>query len=307
MAEQKTSAAARPQHRVRRTTTRIGVTHIRAHQPDRYTIIGNHLAQHRELSLVAIGVATHILSLPEGAAVDIRTLADRFPEGRDRIAFALRELEAHGYVERVRERVPGGRFVTRTYAFHAPDPDREIEEAEEAGETREDKPPPPAPAEPRPVRSVSPVPRVPSPAAEVPGGERHDAATALLVGLRRTDDRLTLPGREVRRLVPAVLAWLDNGATAAAVHRTLTADLPADLTYPAGLLAHRLRELLPPPLPAPSAPGAGECPDAGPLPFQTCDGCERAFRGRAPGLCRDCGEGADCRGGPVACGTAAAA
>ncbi|TSB13025.1 helix-turn-helix domain-containing protein [Streptomyces benahoarensis] len=324
MAEQKTSAAARPQHRVRRTTTRIGVTHIRAHQTDRYTIIGNHLAQHRELSLVAIGVATHILSLPEGAAVDIRTLADRFPEGRDRIAFALRELEAHGYVERVRERVPGGRFVTRTYAFHAPDLGRaaggepgcvreageaRVRESREAGETREEKPPPPAPAEPRPVRSVSPVPRAPPPAAEVPGGERHDAATALLVGLRRTDDRLTLPGREVRRLVPAVLTWLDNGATAAAVHRTLTADLPADLKHPAGLLAHRLRELLPPPLPAPAGPAAGEPPGAPlrPLPFQTCDGCERAFRGRAPGLCRDCGEGADCRGGPVACGTAAAA
>ncbi|GAA3187006.1 MULTISPECIES: helix-turn-helix domain-containing protein [Streptomyces] len=312
MAEQKTSAAARPQHRVRLTTTRTGVTHIRAHQPDRYTIIGNHLAQHRELSLVAIGVATHILSLPEGAAVDIRTLAERFPEGRDRIAFALRELEAHGYVERVRERVPGGRFVTRTYAFHAPDLGGDADgEPDRVGESPEEKHSPPALAEPRPVRPAPPAPQVPSPAAEAsggerhgPGGARHAAATALLVGLRRADDRLTLPGREVRRLVPAVLAWLDNGATAAAVHRALTADLPAELTYPAGLLAHRLRELLPPPLPVVSGSGAGEPPDAGPPPFQTCDGCERAFRGRAPGLCRDCREERDRGGGPVVRGAA---
>ncbi|MFF9480985.1 helix-turn-helix domain-containing protein [Streptomyces sp. NPDC014733] len=262
------------------------------------------------MSLVAIGVATHILSLPEGAAVDIRTLAERFPEGRDRIAFALRELEAHGYVERVRERVQGGRFVTRTYAFHAPDLGGDVGgEPGCVGEAPKEKPSPPAPApaEPRPVRPVAPVPQVPSPAAEAPGGERHDAATALLVGLRRADDRLTLPRRDVRRLVPAVLAWLDNGASAAAVHRTLTADLPAELTYPAGLLAHRLRELLPPPLPEPSAPAAGECPDAGPPPFQTCDGCERAFRGRVPGLCRDCREERDRGGGPVGCGAAAAA
>lgn len=45
-------------------------------------VVGSHLAQHRELSLTAIGLATHIPSVPEGTAVDIRSLADRFPEGR---------------------------------------------------------------------------------------------------------------------------------------------------------------------------------------------------------------------------------
>lgn len=120
MAEQNLSAAAPSHSRVPRSATHSGVTHIRQYQPDRYTIIGNHLAQHRDLSLTAIGVGTHILSLPEGAPVDIRTLAARFPEGRDRIAFALRELEAHGYVERVRERTAEGRVITRTYAHSAP-------------------------------------------------------------------------------------------------------------------------------------------------------------------------------------------
>ncbi|WP_235449868.1 helix-turn-helix domain-containing protein [Streptomyces sioyaensis] len=259
------------------------MTHIRSYQPDRYTIIGNHLAQHRDLSLTAIGVGTHILSLPEGAAVDIRTLAARFPEGRDRIAFALRELEAHGYVERVRERTADGRVITRTYAHNAPD----VPGQEEAA------PPPPAPAEPRrPVRAAqAPGPAVEAP-VEAPSGEHHAPARALLAALRRTDDRLTLPARDVRRLAPAVAAWFENGATAAAVHRTLTAALPPDLKNPAGLLAHRLRELLPPPLPTgrEAAPGAGA---PLPPPLQTCDGCDRAFRAREPGRCRDC------RGEPV--------
>lgn len=109
-----------PRQDVPRTAAPSGVTHVRTYQPERYTIIGNHLAQHRQSSLVAIGLAVYILSLPDGAPSDIRTLAARFPEGRDRIGFALRELEACGYLARVRERVDGGRFVTRTYAYEVP-------------------------------------------------------------------------------------------------------------------------------------------------------------------------------------------
>jgi hypothetical protein len=95
----------------------------------------------------------------------------------------------------------------------------------------------------------------------------------------------------VHRLAPAVRAWFDGGATAAVVHHALTADLPADMRHPAGVLAYRLRELLPVPLPAPAPPPAapaGTYTRFRPHPFQTCDGCERAFRAPAPGQCRDC-------------------
>ncbi|MFE1577405.1 helix-turn-helix domain-containing protein [Streptomyces fradiae] len=121
MADQETSAVVPPQQDVRRTSTPSGVIHVRTYQSGQYVIVGNHLAQHHDLSLTAIGLATHIFSVPEGTPVDIRTLAERFPEGRDRIAFALRELEAHGYLERVREHTESGRLVTRTYAHHTPD------------------------------------------------------------------------------------------------------------------------------------------------------------------------------------------
>ncbi|WP_251072333.1 helix-turn-helix domain-containing protein [Streptomyces sp. ISL-43] len=89
-------------------------------QRERYVKIGNHLAQHGELSLTAIGLSTHIQSLPTGAKVSIKALSERFSEGETRIAGALRELEAHGYLSRTRERLPSGQVVTRTVSYNVP-------------------------------------------------------------------------------------------------------------------------------------------------------------------------------------------
>ncbi|NEA67822.1 helix-turn-helix domain-containing protein [Streptomyces sp. SID12488] len=97
-----------------------GVVHDNARHTTRFTVIGNHLAQHPELSLLAIGLGTHIQSLPAGALVDIKTLARKFPESPARIAAALRELETHGYLRRTRERTPGGNIVTRTVSCNQP-------------------------------------------------------------------------------------------------------------------------------------------------------------------------------------------
>jgi hypothetical protein len=295
MAVEKPISALRSPTRVRRTATHSGVTHIREYQRDRYTIIGNHLAQHRELSALAIGLATYILSLPDGTPVDIRTLADRFPESRDRIAFALRELETHGYLRRVRERTPGGRVVTRTYAFNAPAATRAREERQGAA------PPPPAPTPPEPEPGpgpgpepsgpentpVAPVAPTASPVEPPRRGERHGEAVTLLARLRRIDDRLVLSLRDVDRLADAAMPWLDCGLSATAVLRTLTANLPTDIRNPAALIAHRLHELLPPALP-PRAPVTREEPPPRPHPFQDCPGCDRVFRAPRPGRCGDC-------------------
>ena len=296
MAVTKLIAAVRPNQGVRRTATHSGVTHIREYQPNRYTIVGNHLAQHRELSLTAIGLAVHILSLPEGAPVDIRTLAGRFTEGRDRIGFALKELEAEGYVDRVRERVAGGRVVTRTYAYNAPALTRARGQAAAVPvapvtplvpASEDDGHQEPVPPTPEAVPEAVPVPE-----PEPPRGEHHDKAESLLIGLRRTDNRFTLSRKDVKRLTPAVVAWFDNGASKAAVHHAMTADVPVVLKSPAGFLAHRLGELLPPPLPfspePPAAPAADPEPSL-PYSFVDCLGvCNRVFRAPEPGLCRDC-------------------
>ncbi|WP_434094790.1 hypothetical protein [Streptomyces hyaluromycini] len=87
---------------------------------ENFTVVGNHLLQHPELSLMAIGLAVHIQSLPAGAPIGIKTLAAKFPEGEIRIAAALRELEEHGYLTRARERLQSGQVRTRTTSYNKP-------------------------------------------------------------------------------------------------------------------------------------------------------------------------------------------
>ncbi|MFD5747845.1 helix-turn-helix domain-containing protein [Streptomyces sp. NPDC127033] len=282
--------------------------------------MGNHLAQHRSLSLTAIGLATHIQSLPEGAPVDIRTLAGKFEEGRDRIATAMRELEVYGYIERRRERTGAGTIVSRTISYNHPEATHaRRERVGPMAPSRAEAAPvpaPPAPAPPAPVPAPLPVPATSAPAPEpapaavpapvpasvpappegpcraAPPLPRPDApdlgrqrlAAELLADLRRDAPALLLAERDVRRLAPAVAAWLERGAAPDAVRRTLTANLPSDLRHPAGLLAHRLTELLPPPLPA--APVAAAVPR--PDPLQNCDTCDRAYRAPEPGDCPGC-------------------
>ncbi|MFF0463446.1 helix-turn-helix domain-containing protein [Streptomyces mexicanus] len=305
MAEKKTNPALHSIQGVQRSTTPSGVIHVRTYQSGRYVVVGNHLAQHRELSLTAIGLATHILSAPEGTPADIRSLADRFSEGRDRIASALRELEEHGYLERVRERTESGRLVTRTYAHHTPAAAaaaaaplsvarppadrRTVERQPEAGTDVRTAPEEDDQAPPR----QAPEPESPTPTVGgSPGRPRHDRAAALLAGLRRADDRLILSRRDVDRLAPAVTAWFDNGASAVVIHHALTDNLPTDLRNPAKLIRYRLDALLPVPLPDRPVPEPMRAAGAGtagrPDPLQNCDGCDRAFRAPRPGRCRDC-------------------
>ncbi|MFI8263512.1 hypothetical protein [Streptomyces sp. NPDC085665] len=82
--------------------------------------------------------------------------------------------------------------------------------------------------------------------------------------------------------------WLERGLTPSAVIDALTRSLPMTAIHsPAALLAHRLRELLPPRLPDPGV-ARPVAPDREVHPLRTCDGCDRAFRSPTPGRCRDC-------------------
>ncbi|MFF1489345.1 helix-turn-helix domain-containing protein [Streptomyces sp. NPDC058319] len=270
----------------RRPRTGGGLVHDNTRHTTRFTVIGNHLAQHSELSLLAIGLGVHLQSLPRGARADIKSLAARFPEGTTRIAAALRELEAHGYLRRVRERVPGGRIVTRTVSCNQPAAAATATGTGTAAAVavpREPEPMPESMPEPQQRAPHNPLPAVPRPAYPAPALLR--AAADLLAGLRRHDPRLLLSARDTAHLAPGVAAWLERDVTAAAVRHALTAGLPAEgLRRPAALLAHRLSAQLPPP--PPFRPPAVPPPVR--LPLQTCDGCERAFRAPTPGRCRDC-------------------
>ncbi|WP_342786837.1 hypothetical protein [Streptomyces qinzhouensis] len=235
--------------------------HFRHRHTDRFTVVGNHLAQHRQLSAVAIGLAVYIQSVPDGVSVTAKALTLRFREGEITIRRALNELEEAGYLERRRIPLGGGRFATRTLAY--------------------DKPgcataPSAAPAAPE--NEPGPVP----PADSGPAAD-------LLARLRAVDARLILSVRDVQRLTPAVQEWLARQATPEQIIRTLTADLPpapVPIHHPPRFLEYRLTTLLPPPLPV-SAP---ESCRPRPAPLITCDGCERAFRSQvSDARCGDCG------------------
>ncbi|MFF0161507.1 helix-turn-helix domain-containing protein [Streptomyces sp. NPDC005263] len=251
-----------------------GVVHDNARHTTRFTVIGNHLAQHPELSGLAIGLGVHIQSLPTGAPADIKTLAARFPEGPTRIAAALRELETHGYLRRTRERTPDGRIVTRTVSCNQPGHQGT---ASDNARTPARRPAPPN----RPPRKK--LPAVPRPTHMSP--TLLQAATDLLAGLRRADPRLLLSATDAQHLAPGVAAWLERDLTPTAVRAALTTNLPQEpLHRPAAFLAHRLAAQLPPPPPfrAPSPQPAVR------HPLRNCEGCDRGYRGPEPGVCGDC-------------------
>lgn len=208
----------------------------------------------------------------------------------------MRELERLGYLERRRERGPGGHVRTRTYFYDVPG-------GEPGGNPNDQPPRPPNPRHPRkqPKQPATAQATTPSTAtaatapAPAPGevtaqpqlADADPRAVAVLTALRRVDPRLVLSEREAVSLAPAVTQWLAAGVGPHRITELLTARLPDHfLARPARILAFRLRET---PLPAPpplTTPPAERLLAV--LPFQTCDGCERAFRAPEPGRCREC-------------------
>ncbi|MFI7088610.1 hypothetical protein ACIBUR_34090 [Streptomyces anulatus] len=303
-----------------------GVIHIAIPHTDRFTVVGNHLAQHPDLSCTAVGIAVRIQSLPQGIEVGIKALAARCREGEKRVAAALRELEAFGYLQRVRNRLPSGRVITRTVfcnqptallrprptpiprlpaatatpqaaapaeeptAAPAPAPSPSPSPSPDMPEPPPVPPPPPlfVPLVPPPTAPKPPPPPLPQP--DEPTPELDRAATALLCDLRRHTPDFTLSESDIRQLAPGVAAWLERAAHPDAIRRALTTDLPHPLRRPALLLKHRLTALLPPPLPGVRDLAAPTRPRITVTPFQTCDDCDRAFRSPTPGHCRDCRE-----------------
>ncbi|EHM27319.1 hypothetical protein SPW_4316 [Streptomyces sp. W007] len=285
--------------------------HVNIRLTDGYSIISNRLSQHRDMSLLAIGLGTHIQSLPAGRRIGVKVLAAIFPESEARIAAALRELEHHGFLRRTRERVQGGRVATRTESYNHPEAAarRAIPQLVRVPEPGPVPVPVPAPA-PVPVPAPAPVPPsgpvvvrdpvpdpapdpaprlVPSPAAPKPpppplpfprrpSAPLFDEAARLLAGLQVSAPLFALSEVDVERLTPGVAAWLERGVRPDAVRVALTDDPPVPLRHPAKLVRHRLIALLPPPVPAPVPV----------VPLQNCDDCDRAFRSPVPGCCGEC-------------------
>ncbi|MDT0412949.1 MULTISPECIES: hypothetical protein [Streptomyces] len=106
---------------IRRRCASRGVTHVRTRLDREFCVVANALAQHRNLDYLAIGIATYMLSVPEGTKVSIKALTERDPRhGEHAISGALRRLEAVGFLRRETSRLPTGRIVTRTFIHTVP-------------------------------------------------------------------------------------------------------------------------------------------------------------------------------------------
>ncbi|MEV7295286.1 hypothetical protein AB0N79_27255 [Streptomyces microflavus] len=299
-----------------------GVVHINIRLTDGYTIISNRLSQHRGMSLLAIGLGTHIQSLPAGRRIGIKVLAATFPESEAAIAAGLRELEHHGFLRRTRERVGGGRVATRTESYNHPEA-----AARRAGPTpvRERGPVPVRERGPVPVRERGPVPvrdrgpvLAPEPGPEPvreseaePVQEKPAPAPRLvppptapkppppaLPGPCRPSEALYAAAADLlaglRRTAPVFVLSEDDvrrlvPGVAAWLERGMRPDavrevLTDDPPVPLRHPAKLLRHRLTALLPPP-------LPVAAPVvPLQTCEDCDRAFRSSVPGVCRGCGD-----------------
>ncbi|WP_202531854.1 MULTISPECIES: hypothetical protein [unclassified Streptomyces] len=291
---------------IRRRRASRGVTHVRTRLDREFCVVSNALAQHRNLDYLAIGIATYMLSVPEGTKVSIKALTERDPRhGEHAISGALRRLEAVGFLRRETSRLPTGRIVTRTFIHTVP-------VREDAPERVRVEPVPAAPAEPvreAPRASVraeahaapeaAPAPlRDTAPAAPAPAAppRTHGVAAHVLSTLHREDPRLVLPERDLARLTPLAAAWLERDVDRDALRAALLAHLPQHIHRPAAFLAHRLVTDLPArPAKLPTTFRAGSAPvEPSNLPdvrpsawWHSCDVCERALR-YGPGRCRDC-------------------
>ncbi|MFF9149571.1 helix-turn-helix domain-containing protein [Streptomyces sp. NPDC014861] len=268
--------------------------HERTRLTRNFTVLDNALLQHKGLDGVAIGVGAYIASLPEGTAVDIKTLSHELDLGRTTVAKALNALEAHGYLRRTVIRTPDGRVATHTVFCHRPAQNRPP--ADRPARRRIPTPPPdptpsppdPAPSPPAPAPSPPdadptpppasrtatpprrPLPPVPSPG--FPARELLRSALHVLIGLRETDPRLYCSEADAEHLTPGVAAWLERGVSPETIRHALTAGLSTTpIHHPAALLAHRLAAQLPPapPLSAPSPNPHPSPPPPTPTPSTT--------------------------------------
>ncbi|MGW6059948.1 hypothetical protein [Streptomyces sp. NPDC055189] len=210
-------------------------------------------------------LAAYIDRLPEGTAIDIKTLAREQPRyGQQAVQTALNSLTAAGHYRRVR--VPLGdaltQWVFRTYFS-------------------------------RTARDAAWWTRFLSgdvPATEPTTRETRSEAYDTLARLGAADNRLALSAAECAALEDLAAQWLARGATPEGLVRALTAGLPDQVHSPGAFARRRLRDKLPPQLAARAARRQVlvECTGCGvpglpeKLPDGLCKGCREPGGGAGP-------------------------
>jgi hypothetical protein len=98
------------------------VTTIRVAKRDRFTAIDRRTINDDQLSFRARGILIWLLDKPDDWVCDSTRLAQQATEGRDAVRTALKELEAAGYLERLKSRDDKGHWVTE-WVIHETPPD----------------------------------------------------------------------------------------------------------------------------------------------------------------------------------------
>ncbi|MEV5609232.1 helix-turn-helix domain-containing protein [Streptomyces sp. NPDC052225] len=259
-----------------------------------FVIIDNKAMQDPRISHTARGILAYVLSMPNGAKINVRTLSDNFRQSRRTVSKAVEELRQFGYWVTTTHHTPTARRIHSTVDVYelpylalqpapVPTPTGTTPQTTGAAGTplRESNPskdrgknPPHPPAE-----AVEP--QGDSGDVDEPGGQqRHTAeATRILCRLASVAPRLRLTDRAVKRLAPAVADWLDRGAGVTDITDAVTAGLPAKVYSPEHLIADRLERKRP--ARKRQWRHIVDCPECrDPLPF-----------GQETGLCADCALG----------------
>ncbi|WP_405660452.1 MarR family transcriptional regulator [Streptomyces sp. NBC_01166] len=267
-------------------------------------------------------IAGYVDRLPDGAAMDIKSLAKHLPlYGQMAVSSALKALGVAGHLRRVRCLAGEGdqvRWVSRTYwsrtardnewwdaflttegshltpeeATPAPPPADADSEAPVQATPLNATASPAAPPEP----TAHPAPAAPAPAPPVAPAQRTQAtppvaaspAYLTLAQLGRKDTRLALSASDCRALEPLAAAWFTRGVDADYLTQALTAGLPAQVGSPVGLVRRRLTDKLPPQVASSPAPVTAVTP--GRRLLAECTECGRPGSPEAlpDGLCRPC-------------------
>ncbi|MFG2594171.1 MarR family transcriptional regulator [Streptomyces sp. NPDC048438] len=230
-------------------------------------------------------VAGYVDRLPDGAAMDIKSLAKSLPlYGQMAVGSALKALAVAGHLRHVRCPADAGggriRWITRTYWS------RTARDNEWWATFLDGAPAAPAVPQQR-TQEPEPAPAPEEAPQDAPPGVPSPAYLAL-ARLGRADARLALSAADCAALEEAAAAWLARGVDAEYLVRALAAGLPAAVESPVGLVRRRLRDKLPP-LPPTAAP-APTTGMPGHRPMVECTECGAPGRPEAlpDGLCRSC-------------------
>ncbi|WP_326767916.1 MarR family transcriptional regulator [Streptomyces sp. NBC_01591] len=265
-------------------------------------------------------IAGYVDHLPDGAAMDIKSLAKNIPlYGQMAVGSALRALGVAGHLRHAQCRIEVRgqvRWVTRTFwsrtardnewwgTFLDAENGRAAQEgivsqpprgpAEVPAPQTEAQPPVPAPAPPA-EPAAQPASSAPAPAPAVPQQRNPEPAPAppspaylALAQLGRIEPRLALSAADCAVLEPLAAQWFTRGVDTDYLTHALTSGLPAQVGSPVGFVRRRLNDKIPPHLPTAPTPATPGTPVRRLMVECTECGTPGPPEALPDGLCRTC-------------------